>query len=66
MTEEEFGEYTTTGPAAQMVCKSPGTLANDRLHRRGLPYVKFGGRVLYKIEDIRKYLEARKVYPAGR
>ncbi|MEC3952515.1 helix-turn-helix domain-containing protein [Nocardia sp. CDC153] len=33
------------------------TLAQDRYHRRGVPYVKHGNRVLYRASDIERYLE---------
>lgn len=32
------------------------TLRQDRFHRRRLPFYKFGGRVLYKLDEVLAYL----------
>lgn len=48
---------------SKFVHKSVGTLANDRLYRRGLPYIKLRGRILYDMADILKYLEDHKIRP---
>jgi hypothetical protein len=52
-----------TKDAAKMLGKSAGTLANDRLYGRGLPYIKAGGRILYDTNDIVQYLEKHKIDP---
>jgi len=56
-------EYLDPKATARMVKRSEGTLANDRLYQRGLPYIKDRGKILYSIEDIREYLNARKIKP---
>lgn len=37
------------------------TLRNDRFHRRGLPYHKFGRQVRYKLEEVMQALEAGRI-----
>ena len=63
METENISEYLNTEEAARIVGKSPGTLANDRAARRGLPYIKLGKKVLYCIEDIRRYMENHTIFP---
>jgi hypothetical protein len=53
--------YVPTSVAAKLVHLSEGTLANHRTARTGLPYSKVGGRVLYDVYDIQKYLEGKKI-----
>ncbi len=31
--------------------------------RREIPFVRMGGRVLFDLEDVREWIETRKVYP---
>jgi hypothetical protein len=37
------------------------TLRNDRFHRRGLAYHKFGRQVRYKLEEVMQTLEAGRI-----
>ena len=37
------------------------TLQRERFNGTGIPYVKLGRRVRYKIEDIEKYIKANTV-----
>jgi len=52
MTPEELSEYAK---------RSLKTLEADRLHRRGIPYVKIGRQVRYRRSDIEAYLAANTV-----
>ncbi len=45
--------------AAELLGVSPGTIDNLRL-RGELPSVKIGARRLYDVEDLRRFVEARK------
>ena len=58
-------KFVNTELAAKALGLSPGTLHNHRYNGTGLPYVKFGSRILYDVADILKYLEDHKVYPAN-
>jgi hypothetical protein len=64
-----LGDWTPrlldTRQTATMVKKSPNSLRNERAARIGLPYIKFGRRVLYDLNDIVAYLAARKIIPGG-
>ena len=40
---------------------SEPALRTDRHRRRGIPYIKRGRRVLYRRDDIERFLEARRV-----
>ncbi|MGE2835465.1 helix-turn-helix domain-containing protein [Mycobacterium sp. SMC-4] len=46
----------TPAQVAEVVQTSVDALAQDRYRRRGIPYVKIGGRVRYLREDVLKYL----------
>lgn len=37
------------------------TLQRDRFNGTGIPYVKLGRRVRYKVEDIQKYIERNTI-----
>jgi hypothetical protein len=41
------------------------TLRNDRHKGRGLPYVKMGRSVRYKLDDVIAFMEARKIETEG-
>jgi hypothetical protein len=64
---------TTEGPvllkprdAAKILLTSENSLAQDRFHGRGVPYIKLGFRVLYDRDVIIEYLRANTVTPAPR
>ncbi|MBM4289453.1 MAG: hypothetical protein FJ135_15140 [Deltaproteobacteria bacterium] len=48
---------------AILIGRAEQSLANDRFEGRGLPYVKLGRSVKYKISDILAEIEARTVDP---
>ena len=54
----EFEVAKITGLAVQ-------TLRNWRFQRRGFPYSKLGKAVRYDIDDVLKYMGARKITPEG-
>ena len=51
-------EYLTPRQVAQLTGISVRTLEAMRGLRKGPPYHKVGGRVLYKLQDVRDYIEA--------
>jgi hypothetical protein len=57
-------EVATPKETAQYVKSTEQALAQDRYLKRGLPYVKFGGRVRYLRQDVLDYLAANRVTPA--
>lgn len=46
---------------AELTEVSVGKLRNDRNLKRGLPFVRVGGAVRYKVEDVRTYVEHNRV-----
>jgi hypothetical protein len=49
-----------------LIGRAEQSLANDRCAGRGLPYVKLGRSVRYKISDVLAYTEARRIDPEAR
>jgi predicted DNA-binding transcriptional regulator AlpA len=41
------------------------TLRNDRFNRRGIPYVKLGRSVRYRLADVLEFMESRKIDTRG-
>ena len=46
---------------AEVTSLSVGKLRNDRSLKQGIPFVRAGGSVRYKVEDVRTYVEANRV-----
>ena len=46
---------------AEILCIGVKKLRADRLHNRGIPYVKIGRCVRYRREDVEAYLAANRV-----
>lgn len=44
-----------------MLMRAIQTVRNDRFLGRGLPYVRIGRSIRYDMDDIRKFIEARKI-----
>ena len=60
--------YVNTVVAAKILCKSPGTLAQERYLNYGPKYIKLPGKtgkVLYDVLDLHEYLASHKVQPAN-
>ncbi len=55
----------TPAQVATFMHTTTAALAQDRYHRRGIPYVKHGRKVLYRWTDVYAYLEANTVNPRG-
>lgn len=53
---EARGRYGTPAEIADYLHTTPGSLASDRYLGRGLPYVKFGRKVLYEWAAVDAYL----------
>lgn len=53
----------TPKEVSELIARAEQSLANDRCSRRGLPYVKIGRSVRYKLADVLSYTEARRIDP---
>ncbi len=49
--------------AAKNLGVAPQTLRNMRCQGKGPPYFRIGRAVRYSVEDLNRYIEARKVDP---
>lgn len=58
--EAALPPVATSTQVARFVQSTPDALAQDRYRRRGIPYVKIGGRVRYLREDVLNYLAANR------
>lgn len=57
--------YLSERAVSEMTGIPVKSLQQNRFHRKGLPYVKFGKLVRYDLQDVVSYLEARKVRHDG-
>ena len=52
LVEKEVSEFTR---------RAVQTLRNDRHYGRGIPYIKNGRSVLYHLDDVENYMNARRI-----
>lgn len=55
-----------TADAAWLLGVKPSTLNCWRSQRKGPPYIKVGGRILYDEADLDAWLKQRTIHPEGR
>lgn len=58
---EDLPPVAKAEQVAVVVQTTVDALAQDRYRRRGIPYVKIGGRVRYLRDDVLGYLTANRV-----
>lgn len=61
LAPEDLPAVATSAQIAQVVQTTVDALAQDRYRRRGIPFVKIGGRVRYLREDVIAFLAANRV-----
>jgi phage terminase Nu1 subunit (DNA packaging protein) len=64
MPEKELLEkkYLNEKEVAAITGRAISTLRNERFMRKGLPYLKVGGRsIRYKTEDVIAFMEGRRI-----
>jgi len=64
MSENQMLEkpYLNENKVAAITGSAISTLRNERFMRKGLPYLKIGGRsIRYKSEDVIKWVEGRRI-----
>ena len=61
LAPQDLPPIATASQVARVVQTTTDALAQDRYRRRGIPYVKIGGRVRYLREDVLAYLAANRV-----
>ena len=65
ITQTNLDELFTEREAAEYLGTTQGVLQVDRHMGRGLPYVRIGRRIRYRLKDIRAYLDANTVNPGA-
>lgn len=54
--------YLNETETAQLTGRAVSTLRNERFLRRGLPYLRVGGRsIRYKLDDVLSFMEGRRI-----
>ncbi len=61
LAPDDLPPVATSTQVAKVVQTTPDALAQDRYRRRGIPYVKIGGRVRYLREDVLKFLADNRI-----
>jgi hypothetical protein len=56
-------EFYREKELAELLKCSTSRLQKDRYAGRGLPYLKWGGTVLYRKSDVQKYIKEHTVKP---
>ena len=59
--QEELPPFLTRKEAARLLGRRPKTLANWASTGVGPPFLRFGRRVLYRSEDLLRWLQAQAV-----
>lgn len=60
------GNLIRENEAAAYIGVTPATLQKWRVYRMHLPFVRSGGRIVYRVTDLDAFLAARTVQPTGR
>ena len=63
MTVTELPVLLKPAEAAELLRTTTKSLGQDRFHRRGAPYVRLGGRILYDRDALLEYVRAGAVTP---
>jgi hypothetical protein len=58
-------QYLTENEVSRITRRALQTLRNDRHRRRGIPYVKVGRSVRYKLDDVYEFMESRRIETEG-
>jgi hypothetical protein len=54
-------KYLKEQETSEISRKAVQTLRNDRHYGRGIPYIKNGRSVLYRLDDVLDYLNSRRI-----
>ena len=62
---EDGDRLITTEALAELTDTPKATIVTQRCRGRGLPDIKIGRRVRYRLADVRAYLNANTIKPAS-
>ena len=54
-------DFLTEVQLSAILRRATSTLQKDRFYGRGVPYIKIGQQVRYRVEDLMEYMQAHKV-----
>ncbi len=58
---KEIVQYLNEKQVSEMTGRALSTLRNERFIGKGMPYIKIGKSVRYKLTDIIEFMDSRKV-----
>jgi hypothetical protein len=61
----DLPELMTPAELAQVMRRTTQSLAQDRYLRKGVPFHRVGGKILYSKADVLSYLDAGRVQPCS-
>ena len=56
-----MAKYLVEKEVSSLTRRAVQTLRNDRHYGRGIPYIKNGRSVLYRLADVEDYMDARRI-----
>ena len=59
---EASPQYINELRVSQITGRAVQSLRNDRVAKRGIPYIKMGRSVRYDLRDVIRFMESRKVW----
>ena len=54
-------KYLIETEVSALTRRAVQTLRNDRHYGRGIPYIKNGRSVLYRLDDVERYMNSRRI-----
>ena len=64
MVDFNLVRYVGEKHVAEITQRKVQTLRNDRFRGWGIPYIKIGRQVRYKLADVIQFMEAHRVEPS--
>ena len=58
---ENQKKYITEKEVSEITSRALSTLRNERFLGKGIPYIKIGKSVRYKLDDVIEYMESRRI-----
>ena len=58
---ENHIKYITEKEVSEITGRALSTLRNERFLGKGIPYIKIGKSVRYRLDDVIEYMEERRI-----
>lgn len=59
-----MAKLISAADAAKLRCRTPQALAMERARNEGPPYIRDGGRILYDVDELDRWIQRHRVDPA--